>query len=194
MSTLHEMSAAVSTQKRMQSWSHKIGQPSSHKRKGSHKSEAAVITLIMRRQPHRTRETAAVTAIKMRAQLSPLAYKIDRPQPFSLKIRQPSSKRKAVVRQKRRQPCAHKKRTAAIISKEKEVVRGQPLSTQNSQKRRSHEHHKREGSLGNTKESSPLSPPQTRKWIHDYRILHEVWWLLSFLLHSLCSESAAAAV
>ena len=30
---------------------------------------------------------------------------------------------------KTRQPCVHKKRTAVIILKVKEVVRGQPLST-----------------------------------------------------------------
>ena len=49
---------------------------------------AAVITITMRRQPYHTRETATVTTIKIKVQLSPLAHKIDRPQPFSQKRRQ----------------------------------------------------------------------------------------------------------
>ena len=126
---------------------------------------AAGITITMRRQPYHTRETAAVTTIKIRVQLSTLTHKIDRPQPFSQETRQ-QCKTAVITQEVSRGPTkekaavrSQKEDSREYFKREVSGVRWQPLSTQ---KRRSHEHHKREGSLGSTKESSPLSPPQKR--------------------------------
>ena len=157
--------AAVSPTKSGKSWSHKKVGSRVHTRKGSQNNEGS--------WDHFNNEKAAVSYKRDRSRDHHKNESADeyvgtqnRPQPFSQKIRQPWSR----------------KRAAVSPTKEKEAVR--------TQKKDSREYHKREGSrekavvidtkerepwskrggsLGNTKQSSLLSPPQTRIWSHDYR-------------------------